>query len=76
MSSNGTLCAEGIYLEDVCVDDSMKILEDSLFCVHLQRQYSAQRELQDFLALNSADKKGQRQPQQEKYYQALKVLCF
>eukprot|EP01038_Epipyxis_sp_PR26KG_P008072 gene8072-10935_t len=43
------LCVEGILQEDLCgVDDSENLL-DSVFCIHLQRQYSASRDLDAFL---------------------------
>ena len=74
MTSNCLLSAEGIFLEDVSANNNTNLLDDTLFCVHLQRQYSAQRELQEFLLLNAPDKKGQSDPQSEKYYQALKVV--
>ena len=74
MATGGLLCSEGILVEDVAIESEIKLFDDCLFCIHLQRQYSAQRELQEFLAANSSVKKGQRDAQQEKYYQALKVL--
>ena len=39
------LFAEGILLEDVAVNDALSSFEDALFCIHLQRQYSAALEL-------------------------------
>jgi hypothetical protein len=74
LATGGLLCSEGILVEDVAIESEIKLFDDCLFCIHLQRQYSAQRELQEFLAANSSVKKGQRDAQQEKYYQALKVL--
>ena len=63
------LCAEGILREDLTVDDQVKVLDDCLFCIHLQRQYSAARELEEFLASgNSLD-----DVNSMKYLQALKV---
>lgn len=65
------LCAEGILLEDVTANDHVKVLDDCLFCVHLQRQYSAARELEEFLKTkndsNADDSRA------AKYFQALKV---
>jgi hypothetical protein len=72
--SNSTLCAEGIFSEDIYVDQNVKVFDDTLFAVHLQRQYSASRELQEFLSTYASNKKGLRDTNAEKYYQALKVL--
>lgn len=68
---NSLLCAEGILLEDLIVDENVKVLEDCLFCVHLQRQYSAARELEEFKLRNSDDK--MQEPNTAKYFQALQV---
>jgi hypothetical protein len=65
------LCAEGILLEDIIANDKVKVLDDCLFCIHLMRQYSAARELEEFLKSkkdSSAD-----EAHNAKYYQALKV---
>ena len=53
---NGFLCAEGILLEELHMSESVEIFDDSLFSVHLQRQYSAARELEEFIAANDIDK--------------------
>jgi hypothetical protein len=45
---NSFLCAEGILFEDIIVNDSIDSFEDALFCIHLQRQYSASSELEAF----------------------------
>lgn len=65
------LCAEGILLEDLIVDEHVRVLDDCLFCVHLQRQYSAARELEDFIA--STKNNSESDANSAKYYQALKV---
>ena len=44
------LCAEGILLEDLIVDDNVSMFDDTLFCVHIQRQYSAAREFESYLS--------------------------
>lgn len=67
------LCAEGILKEDLNVEENIKIFHDSLFCIHLQRQYSAARELDEFLKTNKIDPKSMPDPNTAKYYQALKV---
>ena len=68
---NSLLCAEGILLEDLIVDEHVKVLDDCLFCIHLQRQYSAARELEEFLASNKDE--GLQDANAAKYYQALRV---
>jgi hypothetical protein len=65
------LCAEGILLEDIIANDHVKVLDDCLFCVHLQRQYSAARELEEFMKTNKDNMKDD--PNAAKYYHALKV---
>ena len=49
------LVAEGILVEDLFVNPSLASLNDALFCVHLARQYSASRELDEYLAQLKAD---------------------
>ncbi len=44
-----TLSVEGILDDDMCGSKGLLSLHDSLFCVHLQRQYSASRDLNAFL---------------------------
>jgi hypothetical protein len=46
----GMLCAEGILVEHVILRGDITTLDDALYCIHLQRQYSAARELEEFLA--------------------------
>lgn len=67
------ICAEGILLEDVIAQENVRVFDDTLFCVHLQRQYSAARELEEFLASNKLDLNRIEDPNTAKYYQALKV---
>jgi hypothetical protein len=45
----GFLSAEGILSEEVFVAESPDRFDDCLFCIHLQRQYSAAKELDHFL---------------------------
>ena len=54
---NFYLCAEGILVEDIVVDQKSSSFEDSLFCIYLQRQYSAARELDEFLRTSNTDEK-------------------
>ena len=71
---NSLLCAEGILLEDVIVDENVKVLDDCLFCIHLQRQYSASKELEEFIA--SRDSANVDDANSAKYYHALQVLLL
>jgi len=68
---NSLLCAEGILLEDVIVVENVKVLDDCLFCIHLQRQYSASKELEEFIA--SRDSSNADDANAAKYYHALQV---
>ena len=45
----GMLCAEGILLEDVILRGDITTLDDALYCIHLQRQYSASREYEEYM---------------------------
>ena len=47
---HGMLCAEGILVEQVILRGDITTLDDALYCVHLQRQYSAAREYEEFMA--------------------------
>jgi hypothetical protein len=45
------MCSEGIIIEDIVGSSNVEdTLHDGIFTIHLQRQYSASRELNDFLA--------------------------
>ncbi len=70
---NCMLCAEGILLEDLIVEDDGKVFDDSIFCVHLQRQYSASRELEEFITTNQVDVRSIQDINLAKYFSALKV---
>lgn len=67
------VCAEGILFEDVAARDSLPSFEDALFCIHLQRQYSASRELEDFLTTYQIDIHNIEDSSTSKFLQALKV---
>lgn len=71
MKMNSFLCAEGILLEDVVVHDSVTTFEDALFCIHLQRQYSASKELEVYLQQYYHGDKTNDDPNSVKYVQAL-----
>jgi hypothetical protein len=58
-------------LEDIIANDGVKVLDDCLFAVHLQRQYSAARELEEFIKSNGALSSDDAHA--AKYFQALKV---
>ncbi len=49
------LAAEGILLQDLTVNNELSFFDDYIFAIHLQRQYSAARELEDFLEKNQTD---------------------
>ena len=66
------LGVEGILLEDVAATEGLS-LEDSIFCVHLQRQYSASRDLNAFLENYGMDAKKIEDESAKKYLLALEV---
>lgn len=70
------LSVEGILIQDLCSVLELESLHDSIFCIHLLRQYSAARELNIFLE----GYKGQpiTDESEQKYLKALEVshcLC-
>lgn len=69
----GYLSVEGILLEDVfCVED-LSLIQDAVFCVHLQRQYSASRDLHAFLENYGMDPRKIEDEGAKRYYKALEV---
>jgi hypothetical protein len=68
------LAAEGILLEDVVVMEDTSYIPNSLFCVHLQRQYSAARDLYEFLQKYNMDESSIEDENAKKYLIALKVF--
>jgi hypothetical protein len=67
------LSVEGILNDDVFGVDSFSSIHDALFCVHLQRQYSAARELNAFLEQFAMDVSNINDENELKYLQALEV---
>eukprot|EP00981_Chlorochromonas_danica_P005600 scaffold1159_cov160-Ochromonas_danica.AAC.22 len=65
------LGCEGILLEEVSVVEGTQTFQDCLFAVHLQRQYSASRDLQAFLKIYNHDIKNIKEPAAKKYLLAL-----
>lgn len=76
VARNSFLCAEGILSEDLSAYDNTDNLLDCIFCVHLQRQYSASRDLQAFLANYGNDVKKIEDESAKKYLLALQVSHF
>ena len=71
---NSFLCAEGILFEDIVVNDTLESFEDALFCIHLQRQYSASSELETFARTYNIDLSATiEDPSTAKYLHALQV---
>lgn len=70
------LSVEGILLEELVAVDTITSLHDSVFCVHLQRQYSAARELNAFLEKYGMDVKNITDDSELKYLQALEVRSY
>lgn len=61
-------------MEDIIANDRVKVLDDCLFCIHLQRQYSAARELEEFVKAKKDDNVDDTHA--AKYFQALKVRYY
>jgi hypothetical protein len=49
------ICSEGILQEDVFVSKDFSQFDNCLFAIHLQRKYSAFRELQNYIRINRGD---------------------
>ena len=74
---NSFLCAEGILFEDIVVNDTVESFEDALFCIHLQRQYSASSELETFAQTYHIDVSATiEDPNTAKYLNALQVCLI
>ena len=70
------LGVEGIIIDDVNAIEGFSSIHDALFCVHLQRQYSASRELNAFLETYNMDVKNVTDEGELKYLQALEVRNY
>ncbi len=68
---NSLLSCDGILLEDILVVEGHDSLQDSIFCVHVQRQYSASRDLHAFLKNYGNDIKNIKEPGAKRYLLAL-----
>lgn len=75
-SHNSYLSAEGILLDDVNASTNLLGFDDNVFCVHLQRQYSAARELDAFLTTYSVDINNVEDSNTAKYLHALQVSLY
>jgi hypothetical protein len=67
------ICSEGILQEDVFVSKDFSQFDNCLFAIHLQRKYSAFRELQNYIRINNVDVNNtdDQEPAAQKYLQAL-----
>lgn len=69
--------ADGILIENISIEESNKIqaFEETLFCIHYPRQYSAARELEEFNDEQSSETIQQLDPSiAKKYLTALMVI--
>ena len=66
------LGAEGILAQDLYVHDALEEFDDSIFQIHSQRQYSASRELLNFLDTHNIDENDETEHDGVKQY--LKAL--
>jgi hypothetical protein len=68
---NAWLGSEGILLDDLIVTEMQRELGDCIFSVHLQRQYSASRELESFLDTYHVSESGTLDEGKKQYLKAL-----
>jgi hypothetical protein len=76
---NINLGVEGILMESLVGIDESFSLQDSIFCIHLQRQYSASRDLNAFFDHFKKLRNDTRNIEDEsakRYLKALQVNCF
>jgi hypothetical protein len=67
------LSAEGILCEDIILSQDLNSFEDSVFCIHFLRQYSAARELEEFLVTYEVDVNNITDANTNKFLHALQV---
>lgn len=67
------LGVEGILNDDIFGIEEIISIHDAIFCVHLQRQYSASRELYTFLQKRGNDPKAITDENELSYLKALEV---
>jgi hypothetical protein len=67
------LCSEGILNTDLFLNDGSLPFDSQVFCVHLQRQYSASRELEEFVSVHGDDPKKIDDVDLQKYLGSLQV---
>lgn len=73
VTNEGYMSAEGILSSDIYLDGRTETISDSLFCIHLQRQYSAAKELESLQSsLNEGSEEDKNDSSSMKYLQALK----
>lgn len=70
---DGFLAADGILNFDLVTRDVPSMYDDSIFCIHLQRQYAACTELNEFLEVNDTTAMDPDDKHSTKYLNALKV---
>jgi hypothetical protein len=51
----GFLSADGILSDDIVVNDSILMMEDAVFCIHLKRQYIASQEYKEHVFEHATD---------------------
>ena len=66
------LSAEGIFKDDLIMNDGTMMYDDDILCVHLPRQYSAQFELNEFVEKHHPDQKKLESADLQRYYGSLK----
>ena len=67
------LSAEGILNTDLVLSDEYTPFDSQVFCVHLSRQYSASKELDEFIDIHGDDPKKITDIDLQKYLGSLQV---
>ena len=67
---NSYLGGEGIFVNDVFVDENISRFDDYVFCIHIQKQYNASKELSTFLSTYNVDE--EEDPKLQKYLVSLR----
>lgn len=73
LSAGVFLAVEGILNDDIGGMADIDTIHDAIFCVHLQRQYSASRELNAFLQKHGMDSGNVTEVNELNYLKALEV---
>jgi hypothetical protein len=75
LQCHGVLSVEGFLSEDIVSVKEVEYIPNTLFCIHAQRQYSAARNLLQFLQKYNMDETSIKEEDALRYFETLKVKC-